>query len=263
MEISGTSQNKIALITGASSGFGKNLANLLIYEGWIVVGIARRTEKLKEIKEHLGENFHYFKCDVSKSEQIQEITNKLKDKKLLPNLFILNAGQLIYEEDGNLNITQYRKTFDINYFGVIEFINQWLPYCLKNGGTFVGISSLAAKQPLPNLTSYCATKAAIANTFESLRLQYLNSNVKFVTVFPGPMKTDMVKSPKDVFFIVKPSDAADYVLKKIFAGKQLISFPFFYRMLIKIGYILPNFILRKFINFKPSPFEDKDKTKNN
>ncbi len=250
--------NKIALITGASSGFGKSLAHLLIYEGWTVIGIARREEKLKEIKEHLGEHFYYFKCDVSKSKQILELTKKLKDKNLNPNLFFLNAGQLDYEEDGKLNTSKYRQTFDVNYFGAIEFIEQWLSYCLENGGTFVGISSLAAKQAIPNITAYCAAKAAIASTFDSLRLQYLNTNVKFVTVFPGPMKTDMVKSKKDVFFITKPADAADYVLKKIFNGSQLISFPCFYRFMIKFAGILPNWIIKKFIDFKPSPFKARN-----
>lgn len=78
---------KICLIIGASSGIGENLARLLIKDGWLVVGVARRTEKLKKFKEELGINFLPVTCDVSKSKDISDASNFLRKKNIIPNLF--------------------------------------------------------------------------------------------------------------------------------------------------------------------------------
>ncbi|GFY65278.1 fatty acyl-CoA reductase [Trichonephila inaurata madagascariensis] len=187
---------KICLITGASSGIGESLAQLLIKDGWFVVGIARRTEKLEKIKEELGSNFLPITCDVGKSENIRNSSDFLKKQNIIPKLFFLNAG--CGEIEGEFHTDIHRKTFETNYFGIINWIEEWLSH--SNSTTFVAISSLVAVHATPHASGYCASKAALRSCFESLKIQYANSATKFITVMPGPVKTDMLKS-KNLFKI--------------------------------------------------------------
>lgn len=171
---------KICLITGASSGIGENLARLLIKDGWLVVGAARRTEKLKKLKEEFGINFLPVTCDVSKSKEISDASNLLRKKNIIPNLFFLNAGCAEIEDGFHTDV--HRETFEINYFGAVSWIEEWLNS--NSSVTFVAISSLVAVHATPQASAYCASKAALRSCFESLNLQYANSATKFITVLP-------------------------------------------------------------------------------
>ncbi|MGL9759388.1 MAG: SDR family NAD(P)-dependent oxidoreductase [Wolbachia sp.] len=111
---------KICLITGASSGIGESLARLLIKDGWFVIGIARRTEKLEKLKEELGSNFLPVMCDVGNCENIRNSSDFLKKQNIIPKLFFLNAG--CGEIEGEFHTDIHRKTFETNYFGIINWI---------------------------------------------------------------------------------------------------------------------------------------------
>ncbi|WP_237342923.1 SDR family NAD(P)-dependent oxidoreductase [Wolbachia endosymbiont of Folsomia candida] len=153
---------KICLITGASSGIGESLALLLIKDGWFVVGVARRTEKLEKLKEELGSNFLPITCDVGNSENIRNSSDFLKRQNITPNLFFLNAG--CGEIENEFHTDTHRKTFETNYFGVINWIEEWLSY--NHSATFVTISSLVAVHATPHASAYCASKAALRSCFE-------------------------------------------------------------------------------------------------
>ncbi|MFV1010833.1 SDR family NAD(P)-dependent oxidoreductase [Wolbachia endosymbiont of Nasonia vitripennis] len=226
---------KTCLITGASSGIGESLARLLIKDGWFVVGIARRTEKLEKLKEELGSNFLPITCDVSKSENIKNSSDFLKKQNIIPNLFFLNAGCGEIEDKFHTNI--HRKTFETNYFGVINWIEEWIHH--NSLATFAVISSLVAMHATPHASAYCASKAALKSCFQSLKIQHANSSTKFITIMPGPVKTDMFKSNKPLPFIWEPEKAAAYILKSIFKGKKVIAFPIFWRLFFHILQILP------------------------
>ncbi|WP_343289579.1 SDR family NAD(P)-dependent oxidoreductase [Wolbachia endosymbiont of Encarsia formosa] len=116
---------------------------------------------------------------------------------MIPNLFFLNAGCGEIEDKFHTNI--HRKTFETNYFGVINWIEEWLSY--SHSATFVAISSLVVVHATPHASAYCASKAALRSCFQSLKIQYANSSTKFITIMPGPVKTDMFKSNKPLPFI--------------------------------------------------------------
>ena len=160
--------SNIALITGASAGLGEELARLLLQKGWVVIGVARNEAKLKQLHSEFAEIFHFRKCDVSDPAQIKKVSDDLKRQHLFPSLFFLNAGRLDFEGDGALEMATHRQTLDTNYFGTMGWIEQWLPHCLKEGGTFVGFSSILAQQASPHIAAYCASKGAIKSAFEAL-----------------------------------------------------------------------------------------------
>ncbi|WP_410542684.1 SDR family NAD(P)-dependent oxidoreductase [Wolbachia endosymbiont of Tetranychus urticae] len=221
--------------TGASSGIGESLAHLLIKDGWFVISIARRTEKLEKLKEELGSNFLSITCDVSKSKNIKNSFDFLKKQNIIPNLFFLNAGCGEIEDKFHTNI--HRKTFETNYFGVINWIEEWIHH--NSLATFAVIPSLVAMHATPHASAYCASKAALKSCFQSLKIQHTNSSTKFITIMPGPVKTDIFKSNKPLPFIWEPEKAAAYILKSIFKGKKVIAFPIFWRLFFHILQILP------------------------
>ena len=251
-------KSKVALITGSSSGFGKWLTHLLVYDGWTVIGIARREDKLLDLKETMGERFYFIKCDVSDPKQVAKSCNKIKKEGLIPSLLFLNAGIGLHEDYGKLNIEDYKYTFNTNYYGAISWVEYWLPYLLKDGGTIVGTSSVLAKQAVPNSTAYCASKAALASTFESWRIQYKYSKVNFITVFPGPMKTDLLKTKRTLPFTQNPMISARYVLKKVFSGKETITFPFPYKIFFSIVTFFPTSFLHYLFKKFSTPFDKKE-----
>jgi len=95
--------NKICLITGASSGIGKYIAYEMVHRGWLVIAIARRKNKLDELAEVLGkDNLIPIVCDVSKFDQVKNVSTEIKNKNLYPTLFFLNAGDGDEENDKGL-----------------------------------------------------------------------------------------------------------------------------------------------------------------
>lgn len=150
---------KICLITGVSSGIGESLTRLLTKDGWFVVGIARRIERLEELKEELGESFLPVMCDVRKTIDVKNSSDYLKKQNITPALFFLNAGCGEIEDKFYNDI--HIKTFETNYFGAIKWIEEWLPKHELCTTTFVSMSSLITVHSTPRSSAYCASKSAL------------------------------------------------------------------------------------------------------
>lgn len=228
-------QKKICLITGASSGIGEALAREMVDQGWFVIGVARRTERLQILQDDLGkEKFVYYPCDVTDPKDILSITNTINAQDTIPSLFFLNAGTGWPENQFEVHTELHQKTFAVNYFGAIAWVEHWTPIVKERGATFVGISSVAGLHSLPGAAAYCASKAALRAFFEAYSLMYLNGPLHFICVFPGPVKTAMLKGA-NMLFTWSPDKAAHYIVKKVFRRKSLIIFPpawnFFFRLL--------------------------------
>lgn len=241
----------VCLITGASSGIGKAMARWLVQGGWCVVGVARRDKELQELKAELGEDFIPKVCDVSNGSDVKNTSDQLKEKDIIPTYFFLNAGCGKNEGDG-LSANVHEEVMKTNYLGVMNWLEHWLKYSLEQNSqaTFIATSSIVALYPIPYNAAYSASKGALTACFESLRIQHVDKNVKFVTVMPGGIKTDILKDlNKSVAdkanntlsrFMLKEEDAAKRILDGVFKEKkEIIIFPTSLLWLGRIMSLLP------------------------
>jgi 3-hydroxy acid dehydrogenase / malonic semialdehyde reductase len=185
--------NKVALVTGASSGIGEAISKELVRRGWQVIGIARSIGKLDQLQKELSDSFIPVVCDVSQKEQIVKASSSLLDKGLIPSHLFLNAGvtgESAVEKPNQFDLEIHEKIMNVNYIGVLAWIKFWEKPCLQNGGAnFIVTSSINAIFAPPTGSAYAASKAAVAKAFEGLSLSYHNSPLKFSIVYPGPVDT--------------------------------------------------------------------------
>ncbi|MDP1724635.1 MAG: SDR family oxidoreductase [Alphaproteobacteria bacterium] len=233
--------NNICLITGASSGIGRSLAIQMAQKGFYIIAIARNIEKLNELALEIGlSQIKICVCDVSDAESIRKVSENLVQENLIPSIFFLNAGDGLVEPIGNLNLETHQKTFAVNYFGAIQWIDEFMPLVKEKGAKFIATSSILTYFATPGGASYCASKSALKACFDALRRQYLGTKLEFVCVHPGPTDTNMLKTHKKLPFVWLPEKAASYMIKKVFASKKVIAFPFFWRCFFRILSILPD-----------------------
>lgn len=231
----------ICLITGASTGMGRALAVQMAQKGYYVVAIARNIKKLQELESEIGTSqIKIYECDVSDLASVRRVSENLRQEKLIPDIFFLNAGDGLEDSLDDFSVEIHQKTFAVNYFGAIAWIEQFLPLVKEKGAKFIAISSILTYFATPGSASYVASKSALKACFDALRRQYLNTILDFVLVHPGPMDTNLLKTRKNIPFIWKPEKAASYVIEKVFKGKKIIIFPLFYRYFFRILSLLPD-----------------------
>ena len=174
-------KQNIALVTGASSGIGEALTRELLSKDWMVIGMARRVEKLNAIKNELGSSFIPIPCDISDKSDIRRACQNILDQGLCPNLFFLNAGiagEKVVENAEAFTVAMHERVMAVHYFGVLSFVECFEKPCLHNGGAhFIVTSSVNAIFAPPTGSAYCASKAAISKAFESLSLNLLRKKL--------------------------------------------------------------------------------------
>lgn len=185
-----------ALITGASSGLGKEFASQLAPLCENIVLIARREDRLLAQKETLQEqnpslNVIVIPADLSDENQRVQIFNTLNEKGLTPTLLINNAGLGDYGEFTSSEWEKVRSMLDVNMTALTHLSYHFLAGMKAKGtGAIINISSIASLVPIPDFTVYAATKAYVTSFTESLRSELLEHNIPVLAVCPGPVKTE-------------------------------------------------------------------------
>ena len=235
----------IYLVTGASSGLGEAMSTMLAARGHTVYGIARRQEKLDEMRKLIGDSFIPFVCDVSDDQSVAATCEALPE---VPDVAILNAGIGIPSSKHDFDMALYRETMEVNFFGVIRFVHHLFPKMRDRGGKIVGVSSLAGYRGLPMAGPYSASKGALTNAFESMAITYRKYPVQFVTIHPGFVATPMNEKNKfPMPFIWKTERAAEYMLNGIEKGKANIEFPIPLRLPTRLATLLPAKLYRAIV----------------
>lgn len=223
-------KNRIILITGASSGIGKELALLLSKERCKLVLIARRIEILNELKreiENNGSELFTIKCDVTDKAQVKNTVESVIKKFDHIDGAILNSGVSLNQSFANFNSSIAEQTFAVNYFGIVHFLNEILPLLKKQRSGFVaGVSSLADARGFPVSGFYCSSKAAVTSLLESLKAEYKPFNVKIISVHPGFIKTPMTdKNEFPMPFLMDVKKAGKLIIDNLKKEKSVIRFP--------------------------------------
>ena len=175
---------RTVVITGASSGIGKELCSLFEQGDFEVIKIARSLNN--------PENDEY-SCDVSNFEQVLETFKRISEKHPHIDILINNAGFGLFGASEFLQIDDCHKQFDVNFFGVLNCTKCALPL-MTSTGKIINISSACALFSLPFRSLYCASKAAVNSLSYGMRNELKNAGIDVVAVCPGDIKTEFVKN---------------------------------------------------------------------
>lgn len=182
------------LITGASSGIGKQTAYEQAIKGANLILTARREDKLEEVKaicEQLGSgSVLVHPLDISKAESIDRLIAYLSNEKIKIDVVINNAGFGYSESFFDLDFEIVGNIFQVNVIGLMYLTQQIALHMLDNGsGQIINVASLAGKVSTPKYTAYGATKGALISFSNALRLELKEHNIHVTTVNFGPVDT--------------------------------------------------------------------------
>lgn len=195
-------KDKVAIITGASSGIGFSTALLLAKNGVKIVAGARRMDKMETLKESVekfGGKIKITKLDVTKRDQCQKIAQDAIEEYGNIDILINNAGLMPLSFVKNLKIDEWDMMVDVNLKGVLYCTAAVIPYMInKKSGHIVNISSIAGRIVFPSGSVYCATKHAVTAFSEGLRQELSQrSNIKITCIEPGTVNTELTNTITD------------------------------------------------------------------
>ena len=224
------SEEKIAFITGASSGFGRGLALRFARQGYALGLAARRVEMLDALADEIrafGGKVGVYPCDVADRENLLSAIRQCEAELGPIDLMIANAGVSTHAHPEELDSREVERVMKINFLGAVTATEGVLKGMLERGrGQVVVVSSLAGFQGLVLHGSYCASKAAMNGFFESLRLDVAKQGVDVTIITPGFVKTEMTaRSPYPMPFLMELDPALDIMVRGILKKKRLVKFP--------------------------------------
>lgn len=180
--------NKIALVTGASSGIGATTARELSRAGYIVYAAARRVERMEELKE---DGIRPVSMDLTKEDSMVKCVNTILKEEGRIDVLVNNAGYGSYGAIEDVPMNEARRQFDVNLFGMARLIQLVTPGMRQNHyGRIVNISSMGGKIWTKFGGWYHATKFAVEGFSDCLRMELAPFGIDVVVVEPGGIKTD-------------------------------------------------------------------------
>lgn len=189
-------KGKVVLVTGASSGIGKSVAELLAAKGCRVYGTSRKQYSQDVILTGTGSGFlKMLQLDVCSGESVQEAVDAVMAIEGRIDVLVNNAGMGIAGSVEDTSTEEAFRQFNTNFFGVHRMVRQILPIMRKQGqGLIINISSVAAQFAIPFQSMYSASKAAIEAMSEALRIEAAPYGVRVALVEPGDTKTGFTDS---------------------------------------------------------------------
>ena len=191
---------KVILITGISSGFGKQTADLLAAEGYIVYGTVRRDMETSP-------SVSMLKLDLTKTDSLREAVKTIVEKEGRIDVLINNAGMHTGGPIETSPLENIKLQMDTNFLGMVNLTREVLPVMRKQGGgTIINFSSIGGLMGLPFQAFYSAGKFAIEGFSEALRMEVRKFNIKIVLINPGDFHTSNSANRRN---FLAPTDATD------------------------------------------------------
>ncbi|WPC40193.1 SDR family oxidoreductase [Clostridium sp. JS66] len=260
----------VVIITGCSTGIGRELCNILSQKGCTVVATARNVETLKDLSAPLK-----LSLDVTEKESIHKTINQVMSKFHKIDILINNAGYSLRGALEEIDINSAKSMFDVNVFGIINMVQEVVPEMRKKQcGKIINIGSISGKFAQPINGTYCASKFAVEALSDTLRLELHSYNIQTTVIEPGPMKTnffktlvdnsgDLMRNPNSCYSHFYKSDdkyrnkqkqadskaaaqaISDIILNKRLNPRYKVAVPFTYKMATYFPDFLREYFMKK------------------
>ncbi len=241
---------QVAVITGASSGMGYALAQELARQGCRVGLLARREELIAQLASTIrqqGGQARHACADVGNRAEVNAAIAELTADLGPIDLLIANAGMGIPTRVEPLNIPDIERLFQVNFFGVLYAIEAVLPAMLARGtGHLAAVSSLGAYKGLAGQQGYSASKAALNNFMEGLRIQVRERGIHVTTLCPGFVRTPMTAHHRFYQpFLLEPEQAARMMIGALRRRRKVFNFPWPMALLMKATAWVPDWLMAR------------------
>ena len=211
---------KTIVVTGTSSGIGHQICTQAVKMNFHVISVSRNIEPLKDIG-----GIESFSIDITNKDSIDEFIKNLKSRKIKIDILINNAGYLVSELFGDTTYDSFKKTFDVNVFGLAEITRSLIPI-INSDGHVINISSIGGvngSKKFPGLSAYSSSKAAVIALTEVLAEEHQNGP-SFNVLALGAVQTKMLKEAfPDYKVDTKPEEMAKYILDFAINGNKLFN----------------------------------------
>ncbi|EGW35033.1 uncharacterized protein SPAPADRAFT_58166 [Spathaspora passalidarum NRRL Y-27907] len=189
----------VTIVTGASRGIGRAIVNILLKNPENkVIAVARTKEALESLQKQYGDRIEIVAGDITESSTSVEAVKLAESKFGQLDAVIANAGVL--DPVGPIekhNINEWKRLFDINFFSVVELIQQSLPALRKTHGKFIAVSSGASLKPYSGWYAYGSSKASLNHLIASLASE--ESEIQAISIAPGVVDTEMQQDIREKF----------------------------------------------------------------
>ena len=195
------------LITGVSTGIGKAIAEELLKSNFLVIGSVRNKDDAKNLKDNYKDLFHEIIFDVTKKDEIlnakKDVEKFLKEKQSYLSCVINNAGVAFGGPVRYLSVNDFRKQFEVNFFGLIEVSKIFLDLLIdsnthKMKNKIINMGSISGKRSYPFVGPYTASKFALEGFTDAFRRELLIHNIDVILIEPGPIKTPIWDKIPDI-----------------------------------------------------------------
>ena len=260
----------VALITGCSTGIGRELCRILTDKGYTVVATARDVNSIKDL--HVAMTLP---LDVTNSQSIDDAVSKVIARFYKIDLLVNNAGYSLRGALEEVNVEDSKKVFDVNVFGILNVIKAVIPEMRRNkSGRIINIGSISGKFVQPINGVYCASKHAVEALTDALRLELHSFHIDTAVIEPGPIEThffktldctsgELLASPDSCYSHFYEADVnyrkiqrrtpvneAAATIAKIIENKKLksrymVAVPFMFRLIIHLPDSMKERIMRK------------------
>ena len=216
---------KVALVTGSSSGIGLETALALAREGYFTYASMRDTKKSKELlekakKENLSPTV--ISLDVDKPESVKSAISQIMKEKQRIDVLVNNAGYGIFGCLEDLTIDELKEQFETNFFSIVRLIQEIAPIMRKQqAGTIVNVSSVAGRIGFPGTPAYISSKFALEGLSECLRYELAPFGINTIIIEPGAIKTNFfgsMRMPKTA----KPDSPYKDITHKVVSGIKMM-----------------------------------------
>jgi len=191
---------KVAVVTGTSSGIGFETSLALAREGYFTYATMRDTtksDKIKEIAQKENLKISILELDVDDEKSVKSAIAQILDQKQRIDVLVNNAGWGLWGCVEDVSVDEFKEQFETNFFSIIRLIQEVAPAMRKQGsGTIVNVSSVVGRIGFPASPAYISSKFALEGLSESLRFEFAPFGVDVIIIEPGVIKTNFMKNMK-------------------------------------------------------------------